>query len=156
GRPAASAPSVADRGEEAIGLPLEDEASTQSRGNAPASAPGHGPRRFSGSLPRWLLSDAATEGETTASESEELTAAEASATEATATETRSEDLSDDQVAALSSALVEAKHEETQDRVEAVTQIGGPEFDEDQDEEEDDEELEAAGESEVEEAELHEE
>src|SRR5262249_13841739 len=79
GRPAASAPSVADRGEEAIGQPLEDEAGTQSRGNAPASAPGHGPRRFSGSLPRWLLSDAATEGETAASESEELTAAEASA-----------------------------------------------------------------------------
>jgi Rne/Rng family ribonuclease len=157
GRPAASAPPpVTDRSEEAIGMPMDDDSSVQPRGPVSAGTPVAGPRRFSGSLPRWLLSDAGTESESAAPEHEERAISDAAASEPATSEIRGEDLSDDQVAALSSALVEAKHEETQDRVEveAVTQIGGAEFDED--DEEGDEELEAAGHSEAEEAELHDE
>ncbi|HKT48241.1 MAG TPA: ribonuclease E/G, partial [Candidatus Acidoferrales bacterium] len=88
------------------------------RGGGPVS---QGPRRFSGGLPRWLLADAGSE--TVSEETSERTepAEETGAR-------REGELSDDQVAALS-GFVEAKHEETQDRAEADTLVGGTEFEE---------------------------
>src|SRR5579885_1813534 len=81
-----------------------------------------GPRRFSGGLPRWLLADAGSE--TAAEEGSAPETSSAAGAEAEAR--RDSELSEDQIAALS-GIVEAKHEETQDRAKADTLVGGAEF-----------------------------
>jgi ribonuclease G len=102
--------------------------------------PGTGtPRRFSGSLPHWVLADKESEAEAAASESSsEEHAPEAAAQIHLAEETSAEParnatpaLSDEEAVSLSSRLVEAKHEETQARAEADTLVGGADFDEDE-------------------------
>ena len=103
--------------------------------------PGTGtPRRFSGSLPHWVLADKESEAEASATESGTEAAEEAPAAVAhhDAEETPAEPvrnsttgLSDEEAVSLSSRLVEAKHEETQARAEADTLVGGAEFDEDE-------------------------
>jgi len=89
-------------------------------------------RRFSGSLPHWLLADNETEGEALAADSggeqtiseaveNASSAAEAPAIEEPAAETvhnGTAALSEEQLGALSAQLVEAKHEETQARAAA--------------------------------------
>jgi ribonuclease G len=97
------------------------------------------PRRFSGSLPHWVLAD--TEAEAEASGSEAATgehATEAAAEVEHAEETSAEPgrnaapaLSDEEAVSLSARLVEAKHEETQARAEADSLVGGADFDEDE-------------------------
>src|SRR5208337_3547395 len=98
------------------------------------------PRRFSGSLPHWVLADKESEAEASATESGTEAAEEAPAAVAhhDAEETPAEPvrnsttgLSDEEAVSLSSRLVEAKHEETQARAEADTLVGGAEFDEDE-------------------------
>ena len=108
------------------------------------------PRRSSGGLPRWLLAETGPEGDSSTG-TEELAASsddtssaipgspaaaepvvEAESGQAEAS------LSEEEVAALSTSLVEAKQEETQDQAEADALVGGAEFD---DEEEDEEETE---------------
>ena len=114
-----------------------------------------GPRRFTGSLPHWVLADNESESEAAAREEgiAEGAALETSETaapllEETHEEARTEPLrngtvglSDEELTALSARLVEAKHEEIQARAEADTLAGGPEFEEEEgeDEEEGDEE-----------------
>src|SRR6266403_1670043 len=102
--------------------------------------PGTGtPRRFSGSLPHWVLADKESEAEAGASESSsEEHAAEASGQIHLAEETSGAParnatpaLSEEEAVSLSSRLVEAKHEETQARAEADTLVGGADFDEDE-------------------------
>ncbi len=106
-----------------------------------------GPRRFSGSLPHWVLADNETEGEAAGTEG----AAAQHAVDAAATvphaekvheETQREPqrngtagLSEEDLTALSARLVEAKHEETQARADADTLAGGADFDEEEAEEE---------------------
>ena len=102
--------------------------------------PGTGtPRRFSGSLPHWVLADKESEAEAGASEP----VTEEHATEATAELHHAEEtsgeparnaapaLSDEEAVSLSARLVEAKHEETQARAEADSLVGGADFDEDE-------------------------
>ena len=102
--------------------------------------PGTGsPRRFSGSLPHWVLADTESEAEAAAGESaaqehvEEASAAthEAEETHAETLHNEPAGLSEDEAASLSARLVEAKHEEAQARAEADTLVGGAEFDEDE-------------------------
>jgi Rne/Rng family ribonuclease len=102
--------------------------------------PGTGtPRRFSGSLPHWVLADKESEAEAAASESSsEEHAPESSAQIHLAEETGAEParnaapaLSDEEAVSLSARLVEAKHEETQARAEADSLVGGADFDEDE-------------------------
>jgi len=102
--------------------------------------PGTGtPRRFSGSLPHWVLADKESEAEAGASESssEEQTAeaaAELHLAEDVAVEparNAAPALSDEEAVSLSARLVEAKHEETQARAEADSLVGGSDFDEDE-------------------------
>ncbi len=104
-----------------------------------------GPRRFTGSLPHWVLADNESEAETAGAESamEEHLADTAESVapvveehhEETAGQTHgTAGLSDEEVAALSARLVEAKHEETQARADADTLTGGAEFDEEEAEE----------------------
>src|SRR6266404_4508510 len=102
--------------------------------------PGSGtPRRFSGSLPHWVLADKESEAEAAASEpSSEEHATEATAQIHLAEETSAEParnatpaLSDEEAVSLSSRLVEAKHEETPARAEADALVGGADFDEDE-------------------------
>jgi Rne/Rng family ribonuclease len=102
--------------------------------------PAGGPRRFSGSLPHWVLADneaeAASEEPTKASE-QPAEVREEHHEEATHTEpprNGTAALSEEEVAALSSRLVEAKHEETQARADADTLVGGADFDEEEAEE----------------------
>src|SRR5271157_2902321 len=107
------------------------------------------PRRFSGSLPHWVLADTETEGEAAAGgearPEETHTAKESPEQETARAEEHPEEhheeahpeahhngtsgLSEEELSALSSRLVEAKHEETQARAEADTHVGGPVFDE---------------------------
>ena len=114
--------------------------------------PGGGPRRFTGSLPHWVLAD--NEAETlneaeAAEEIEEEVSAEEHIGEASASATAEEHaeqahaeplrngsagLSEEELTALSSRLVEAKHEETQARADADRLTGGAEFDEEEAEE----------------------
>jgi Rne/Rng family ribonuclease len=105
--------------------------------------PSGGPRRFTGSLPHWVLAD--NEPEAQAAEGAEEAATEpVSAASEEAREVHTEahagssaGLSEEELAALSSRLVEAKHEETQARADADSMLGGADFD---DVEEDTEEL----------------
>src|SRR6266852_6122232 len=113
------------------------------------------PRRFSGSLPHWVLADneaeAAQAGETTSEESSSEAAENAAL--AAETETLHEEeastepqrsgtagMSDDDIAALSARLMEAKQEETQARAESDSLSGGAVFEDE--EEEDEEEIDA--------------
>jgi Rne/Rng family ribonuclease len=107
-----------------------------------------GPRRFTGSLPHWVLADNEAEAESEAEAAGEEVSAEEHAQEAAAPvaeghveEVHSEahrngavGLSDEELSALSARLVEAKHEETQARADADTLTGGTEFDEEEAEE----------------------
>jgi ribonuclease G len=116
----------------------------------PAGAPlggpvgGNVPRRFSGGLPRWVLADAGSEAEAVAGSdrsAEQSTSSFSAQGEAPTSELASSahvelprpeiELSEDQAAALSSELVEAKHEETSDHAEADALAGGAEFDDDE-------------------------
>ena len=102
------------------------------------------PRRFSGSLPHWVLADNEAEAEAAPAEG----AAEQDVVEMTASPAAEDikeekgrgevrngtaGLSDEELSALSARLVEAKHEETQARAEADTLVGGHDFDEEDEE-----------------------
>jgi Rne/Rng family ribonuclease len=106
-------------------------------------------RRFSGSLPHWVLAN--TEADAESSPDEAASASEGAVTEraeqssahleehheeAASEPARSglASLSDEQIASLSDRLVEAKHEETQARAESDTLAGGAAFDDEEDEE----------------------
>jgi len=115
------------------------------------------PRRSSGGLPRWLLAETGSEAGSTSTGMEELAPAaedsssaihEAEATQQQAVEPEPAQveapLSEEEVAALSSSLVEAKQEETNEQAEADALVGGAEFEEEE-EEGDEEETEAADE-----------
>jgi Rne/Rng family ribonuclease len=108
--------------------------------------PGGGvPRRFSGSLPHWLLAENEPGGEAlTGDSASEQTVSEAIENATTATEETEEaasehvqngasSLSDEHLKALSAQLVEAKHEETQARAAADTVIEEVEFEEEEEE-----------------------
>ena len=105
-------------------------------------------RRFSGSLPHWVLADAESNAaETTPSEEVAATASsEAAESISSPAEEHHEEpasahtahngspsLDDEQLAALSANVVEAKHEETQARAEADTLVDGTAFDEEEEE-----------------------
>jgi Rne/Rng family ribonuclease len=106
--------------------------------------PTGGPRRFSGSLPHWVLADNEPEATAAAEEAAQERASEAAELAAPITEQHHEEekspeshrngatgLSDEELTALSSRLVEAKHEETQAHAEADALVGGAEFDEEE-------------------------
>jgi Rne/Rng family ribonuclease len=110
--------------------------------------PSGGPRRFTGSLPHWVLADNETAsdvaGEAEDEVEETLEAAEASGAtvEEHAEEAQSEPphngstgLSEEELSALSTRLVEAKHEETQARADADALVGETDFEEEEVEEE---------------------
>ena len=110
----------------------------------PQSGPGVR-RRFSGSLPHWVLADAESDA-AEAAPSEEIVASEAAAvipapveehpqgaTAALTTHNGAPSLDEEQLAALSANVVEAKHEETQARADADTLVGGAAFDEEEEE-----------------------
>ena len=138
--------------------------------------PAGGPRRFTGSLPHWVLADNEAESEAAGEVTEEpvaeteehVAAHEEHHEEEAHAETRrngTTGMSEEELAALSSRLAEAKHEETQAHAEADSLAGGAEFDEEEAEElieeEHEEHEEEAEEAETEiaaahEAELHEE
>ncbi|MGC1090921.1 MAG: hypothetical protein WA894_20975, partial [Candidatus Acidiferrum sp.] len=134
--------------------------STSVPSTGPASGPGV-PRRFSGGLPRWVLADTASESESAPVSAEENvgTAEDASLSahganpprhdvsplelpvtaDADSVRVREEfrgdpELSEDQTAALSSELVEAKHEETSDHAQADALTREAELDEEEAEE----------------------
>ncbi|MGB7848483.1 MAG: hypothetical protein WBL63_22915, partial [Candidatus Acidiferrum sp.] len=119
---------------------FEQPAVRPSFGTQPASG---GPRRFSGSLPHWVLADNESEGGSAGGEGHAAEAAEqlSPVTEEHHEESHSEPqrngavgLSEEELAALSSSLVEAKHEETQAHAEADSLVGGADFDEEEAEE----------------------
>jgi len=110
------------------------------------------PRRFSGSLPHWVLADNAAEGAGTSEGHSEEAASEAAEQMSGAAEAHLEEhhdepheeqahaetqrngttgLSDEELSDLSARLVEAKHEETQARAEADSLAGGAEYDEEE-------------------------
>jgi ribonuclease G len=106
--------------------------------------PGTGtPRRFSGSLPHWVLADTEADAATGESGTEEHAAEAAEEALAAAAQHHAEQtptgpvsngaaaLSDEEAVSLSARLVEAKHEETQARAEADSLVGGADFDEDE-------------------------
>jgi Rne/Rng family ribonuclease len=112
-----------------------------------------GPRRFTGSLPHWVLADNETAGEASGARSiadepvvdgieAELPVAEEHHERIPSEPVRNETagLSDEELTALSARLVEAKHEEVQARADADTLTGGTEFDEEEGEEEEAEDL----------------
>ncbi len=123
---------------------FEQPAARPAFGAQPATG---GPRRFSGSLPHWVLADNESEAEGAGGEGATETHAEETAESLTHAEEHREEvhsepqrngaagLSEEELAALSSRLVEAKHEETQARADADTLAGGAEFDEEEAEEE---------------------
>jgi Rne/Rng family ribonuclease len=121
-----------------------------------------GPRRFSGSLPHWVLADKESEAEATGGGEHAADAAGqvVPVTEEHHEESQSEPqrsgtagMSEEELAALSARLVEAKHEETQARAEADSLAGGAVFDE-EDTEELHEELHEERHEEIHEAEAH--
>jgi Rne/Rng family ribonuclease len=108
-----------------------------------------GPRRFTGSLPHWVLADNETAGEAAGPEDgvEREVRDGARVEEEHHEEAASEPLrngtaglSEEELSALSARLVEAKHEETQARADADTLTGGAEFDEEEESEEEEEPL----------------
>ena len=125
--------------------------------------PSGGPRRFTGSLPHWVLADNEAESQAAGEVAEESTAGATEHIPEHEQEHHEEEthpgvqrngtvgLSEEELAALSSRLVEAKHEETQARAEADSLSGGAEFDEEEAEELAEEEHEVEEEHEEEEA-----
>jgi Rne/Rng family ribonuclease len=121
------------------------------------------PRRFSGSLPHWLLADKESEGDPSRAEEAAEEAREISATgEVTSLQEVHEEqsaadlqrnnaagLSDEEISSLSAQLVEAKHEETQAKAEADALAGGAEFDEEEDDDETEAEAQADADAQVE-------
>ena len=162
GKPVSAPPPVVEQESHETQPEIEETASRASSGLSvpvPATGPAGGnvPRRFSGGLPRWVLADAASESEAAPVSADENigTAEDASLSAHGANPPRHEasplelptargvesedaqgdpDLSEDQTAALSSELVEAKHEETSDHADADALAGGAEFEEDEAEE----------------------
>jgi Rne/Rng family ribonuclease len=124
--------------------------------------PAGGPRRFTGSLPHWVLADNEAESEA-ASDVAEKPPTGATEQVAEAVEHHEEEahggvqrngaagLSEEELTALSSRLVEAKHEEMQAHADADTLVGGADFDE----EEGEAETEELAEEEHDEEETHE-
>jgi Rne/Rng family ribonuclease len=119
--------------------PESEDTSPRASGNLSPSLPTVGPaggvpRRFSGGLPRWVLADAGSETEiapaadSSEPHSETQPQAESETHEAEPAHNGTE-LSEDQAIALASELVEAKHEETQERADADALVGGAEFEE---------------------------
>jgi ribonuclease G len=109
--------------------------------------PSGGPRRFTGSLPNWLLADNEAEAEAASDAAEEPALEAAEAEQHHEGEAHVEvqrngtaGLSDEELTALSSRLVEAKHEETQARADADTLVGGADFEEEEEEQEEADEL----------------
>ncbi len=113
----------------------------------PQSGPGVR-RRFSGSLPHWVLADAESDAAEATPSEEVAASASSEAAEpisapveehheepvaAQTTHSGAPSLDEEQLAALSASLVEAKHEETQARAEADTLAGGATFDEEEEE-----------------------
>jgi Rne/Rng family ribonuclease len=107
--------------------------------------PSGGPRRFSGSLPHWVLADNETAAEAGEGLDEHAGEAHEGVSAASAEEQHEEiqaevqhngvaGLSEEELSALSTRLVEAKHEETQARADADAMVGGAEFDEEEAEE----------------------
>ena len=120
---------------------FEQPAARPAFGVQPATG---GPRRFSGSLPHWVLADNESEAEASgAEEGPEGHIAEAAGQTSPLVEEHREEshpepqrngtasLSEEELAALSSRLVEAKHEETQARADADALAGGADFDEEE-------------------------
>jgi len=106
--------------------------------------PSGGPRRFTGSLPHWVLADNEAETESAEVAEEEETHGTPEAISAPAEEEHEEihaesqkngmaGLSDEELSALSTRLVEAKHEETHARADADNLLGGADFDEEEEE-----------------------
>ncbi len=104
-----------------------------------------GPRRFTGSLPHWVLADNESEAEAAlrpeGMAQEDIAESAAAVVEETHEGVRSEPqrngtagLSDEELTALSARLVEAKHEEIQARADADTLAGGADFDSEEAEE----------------------
>jgi Rne/Rng family ribonuclease len=107
--------------------------------------PSGGPRRFSGSLPHWVLADNEPEAGMGEGLEEHATHVTEAGVSASAEEHHEEiqaevqhngmaGLSEEELSALSTRLVEAKHEETQARADADAMVGGAEFDEEEAEE----------------------
>jgi ribonuclease G len=135
--PQADSENVTPRASASVGAPI------------PATGPAGsgGPRRFRGGLPRWLLADSeaapvsAEEDSAEAGEAahdDDTSAADSSRVELSVSPAADSeqlhgdgDLSEDQAAALASEFIEAKQEETAQKVEAGTVIGGAEFDEEE-------------------------
>jgi ribonuclease G len=105
---------------------------------------GGGPRRFTGSLPHWVLADnePAAEAAGTEAVEEEPAVGAAEQVSPAAEEHRAElqagpqrngatSLNEEELAALSASLVEAKHEETQAQADADSLAGGADFDEEE-------------------------
>jgi Rne/Rng family ribonuclease len=148
GKPAAPAPAPVERAVEREIEHEEHEAQPELPETAgPRAIPGAGtPRRFSGSLPHWVLAEGASEAATSAD------SASAEETPELASNPAS-DLSEAEVVELSDRLVEAKHEETQAEAEADALSGGAEFEEEEDDQEDtageaSEDLQASAQSEL--------
>jgi Rne/Rng family ribonuclease len=169
-KPAAAAPAPAVI-EPEIHEPQPDlRESISPRGNVQQAGTPSGanvPRRSSGGLPRWLLAETGSEGETSSTGAEELTSsaddtttttpqALAAAADVVEQERARTDasLSDEDVAVISSSLIEAKHEETQANAAADTLVGGAEFEEEEDQEEAEAEEDAAQEAAEEQEEIH--
>jgi len=116
-------------------------------GGLPQSGPGIR-RRFSGSLPHWVLADAESDAAESTPSEEVAASASSEAAEAICapveehpqeaiapltTHNGAPSLDEEQLAALSANVVEAKHEETQARADADTLVGGAAFDEEEEE-----------------------
>jgi Rne/Rng family ribonuclease len=111
--------------------------------------PSGGPRRFTGSLPHWVLADNETAGEPAVPDADEEeseqavepveTSGSGAAEHADETQTEhqrngSAGLSEEELSALSTRLVEAKHEEIQARADADELVGETDFEEEEVEE----------------------
>ena len=172
GKPAPPSAPVISESEARDSRPDSEDTAPRASLNAPlpATGPAGGamPRRFSGGLPRWVLADAGSEAETApAAESTEAHPGTAPEPQAETHEAETHEaepahngseLSEDQAIALASELVEAKHQETQERAEADALAGGAEFEEAEEnsaetEETETDEVEAAGETEPSEEEI---
>jgi Rne/Rng family ribonuclease len=156
GKPAAAPAAPVSEPESQERLPDTNEPTARNLGAQQIGSPqsANVPRRSSGGLPRWLLAETGPEADSSTG-TEELAASSddtssairgSSAAAEPAVEAESSQaeasLSEEDVAALSTSLVEAKQEETQDQAEADALAGGAVFD---DEEEDEEETETADE-----------
>jgi len=156
--------------------PEVNESAPRGFNTQPTSAPPstNVPRRSSGGLPRWLLAEteAAGEAEASSGSPEEVSSASEDTTTAlhdsgvaaqhetrepiVAEQARAEaSLSEEEVDALSTSLVDAKHDDIHAKAPADALVGGAEFDdEEEDEEEEEEEVDAIEAEEVEVSDEH--